>query len=76
MNCDSNSRLVVDEDDNLKIRLERVKIECALNLETLIIYVETLISQVTQIFGHLKLSIAVARHNFKCLKIKLLSSVF
>ena len=25
-NCDSNSRLVVDEDDNSKIRLERVKL--------------------------------------------------
>ena len=24
-NCDSNSRLVVDEDDNAKFRLERVK---------------------------------------------------
>ena len=24
-NCDSNSRLVVDEDDNSKFRLERVK---------------------------------------------------
>ena len=24
-NCDSNSRLVVDEDDNGKVRLERVK---------------------------------------------------
>ena len=26
-NCDSNSRLVVDEDDNGKLRLERVKVE-------------------------------------------------
>ena len=25
-NCDSNSRLVVDEDDNGKLRLERVKV--------------------------------------------------
>ena len=24
-NCDSNSRLVVDEDDNAKFRLERIK---------------------------------------------------
>ena len=24
-NCDSNSRLVVNEDDNVKVRLERVK---------------------------------------------------
>ena len=27
VNCDSNSRLVVDEDDNGKFRLERVKID-------------------------------------------------
>ena len=27
MNCDSNSWLVVDEDDNGKFRLERVKIQ-------------------------------------------------
>ena len=27
-NCDSNSRLVVDEDDNGKLRLERVKHFC------------------------------------------------
>ena len=26
-NCDSNSRLVVDEDDNDKLRLERVKLK-------------------------------------------------
>ena len=26
-NCDSNSRLVVDEDDNAKFRLERVKVD-------------------------------------------------
>ena len=26
-NCDSNSRLVVDEDDNGKFRLERVKLQ-------------------------------------------------
>ena len=28
--CDSNSRLVVDEDDNGKFRLERVNIVCLL----------------------------------------------
>ena len=28
-NCDSNSRLVLDEDDNGKFRLERVKLRCA-----------------------------------------------
>ena len=27
-NCDSNSRLVVDEDDNGKFRIERVKTLC------------------------------------------------
>ena len=27
-NCDSNSRLVVDEDDNGKFRIERVKGNC------------------------------------------------
>ena len=27
-NCDSNSRLVVDEDDNGKFRIQRVKGEC------------------------------------------------
>ena len=27
-NCDSNSRLVVDEDDNGKSRLERVNMTC------------------------------------------------
>ena len=26
-NCDSNSRLVVDKDDNVKFRLERVNVE-------------------------------------------------
>ena len=31
-NCGSNSRLVVDEDDNGKIRLERVKGICILNV--------------------------------------------
>ena len=41
-----------------------LKVKYAFNLETLI-YVGTLISQITQIFSHLKLWIAVARHNFK-----------
>ena len=31
-NCDSNSRLVVDEDDFGKLRLERVKDYCYLNI--------------------------------------------
>ena len=31
-NCDSNSRLVVDEDDNGKFRLERVKLKKNLGL--------------------------------------------
>ena len=36
-NCDSNSRLVVDEDDNGKVRLERVdtKVKVTLNLSLL-----------------------------------------
>ena len=42
----------------------------AFNFETLI-HVGTWISQITQIFSHLKLWIAVARHNFKWLKIKI-----
>ena len=45
-----------------------LKIKYASNLETLI-YVGTQISQITQIFSHLKLWIAVARHNFKWMKI-------
>ena len=31
-NCDSNSRLVVDEDDNAKFRLERGKMQIFLNI--------------------------------------------
>ena len=49
-NCDSNSRLVVDEDDNGKFGLERVK------------------HQVGVIFTHLKIWIAVAKHNLKWVK--------
>ena len=49
-NCDSNSRLVVDEDDNGKFRLERVK------------------HQFGVIFTHLKIWIAVAKHNLKWVK--------
>ena len=33
-NCDSNSRLVVDKDDNEKFRLERVNPSLSLNLIT------------------------------------------
>ena len=47
-NCDSNSRLVVDEDDSGKLRLEKVNS-----------------SKYWVIFSHLKLWVAVARHNFK-----------
>ena len=36
-NCDSNSQLVVDEDDNGKFRLERVKI-VKTNLQSLIVF--------------------------------------
>ena len=45
-----------------------LKVKRAFNFETQM-YVGTYISQVTQIFSHLKLWIAVARHNFKWLKI-------
>ena len=45
-----------------------LKVKYAFNFETLI-YVGTYISQITPIFSHLKLWIAVARHNFKWLKI-------
>ena len=44
------------------------KIKYASNPETLI-YAGTQISQITKIFSHVKLWIAVARHNFKWLKI-------
>ena len=45
-----------------------LKVKYAFNLETLI-YEGTLISQITYILSHLKLCVAVARHNFKWLKI-------
>ena len=32
-NCDSNSRLVVDEDDNGKLRLERVKYSTIIDID-------------------------------------------
>ena len=41
-NCDSNSRLVVDEDDNGKFRPERVK---QLNAESYTSYVSLRVSQ-------------------------------
>ena len=41
-NCDSNSQLVVDEDDNSKFRLERVKIAKA----NYLVYIFTLLSQI------------------------------
>ena len=40
-----------------------LEIKYAFNLKPLI-YFETQITQITQIFSHLKLWIAVARHNF------------
>ena len=51
-----------------------VKIKYAFNFDAQI-YVVTYISQITQIFSHLKLWIAVAKHNFVWLKITILSSV-
>ena len=40
-NCDSNSRLVVDEDDNGKVRLERVKGQIK-NVKTAVDVISTL----------------------------------
>ena len=45
-----------------------LKVKYIFNLKTLI-YVGTKISQIKIIFSQLKLCIAVARHNFKWLKI-------
>ena len=45
-----------------------LNVKYALNHETLI-YIGDLNSQITHIFGHLKLWIALARHNFQWLKI-------
>ena len=52
-NCDSNSRLVVDEDDNGKFRLQKVN---PLTNETYVIV-------------HLQVCPAHTMHNWKCLKI-------
>ena len=52
-NCDSNSRLVVDEVDNRKFRIERVKA----------------IRYTIYFFNDLKLCLATAIHNFKRVKI-------
>ena len=51
-NCDSNSRLVVDEDDNGKFRLERVKA----------------LRHLIYIFTCLKLCLPTATYNFKWMK--------
>ena len=59
--CVFNSTCITTENQLLKVKY-------AFTFETLI-YVGTLISQITYIFSQLKLCIAVARHNFKCLKI-------
>ena len=47
---------------------ELFTVKYALNLETLV-YIGNYISQIAYIFSHLKLCVAVARHNFKWLKI-------
>ena len=39
-NCDSNSRLVVDEDDNGKLRLERVKSKFSRNYQHVMVVLE------------------------------------
>ena len=47
-----------------------LEVKYAFNLGTLIyMYVGILISQITQIFSYCNLCIAVARHNFKWLRI-------
>ena len=40
-NCDSNSRLVVDEDDSGKLRLERVKRELLMHNDNPVTYFDT-----------------------------------
>ena len=70
-NCDSNSRLVVDEDDNDKFRLERVK-QHNLKKWALIlqdwqnVFIQTV--YILEISIHLKLCVAVARHIIKWVK--------
>ena len=55
-NCDSNSRLVVDKDDNGKFRLESVKGLADASHQIVLISV---------IPHHFKLWVATARHNLK-----------
>ena len=52
------------------LQIQLLKVKHAFNLETLI-DVGTKIAQITQIGSHLKLRIAVARHNFEWLKIEI-----
>ena len=58
--CDSNSRLVVNEDDNGKFKIERVKHQDLQMFGDKLIWV---------IFTRLKVWVAVARHNFKWVNI-------
>ena len=37
-NCDSNSRLVVDEDDNVKFRLEKIKYDIGAKSVGILVY--------------------------------------
>ena len=61
-NCDSNSWLVVDEDDNGKFRLERVN---SINTK---INQFLPVSYIILIFTHMKLCVATATNNFKWVK--------
>ena len=58
--CFINTRLTPDN--------QLFTVKYTFNLETLT-YIGTDISQITYIFSHLKLGVAVARHNFEWLKI-------
>ena len=69
-NCDSNSRLVVDEDDNGKFRPERVKLKnmwvkwitylCRCSFRQKAQFRRCIFSKNSNIFRHLKLKIALA----------------
>ena len=63
-NSYSNSRLVLDEDYHDKFRLERVKSATSR-------FTKSQISQIHSFSVTLKLWIAVARHNFKWLKMSI-----
>ena len=51
-NCDSNSRLVVDEDDNGKFRPERVKVKMLAKIESILKLI-CKVNEMNGILGHL-----------------------